>query len=207
MPSSSSSTLLERVGFRPRTPRFGRSPRPSSSRANTPGTLRIASLTVNTRDSVRISASSTLAEPGIESSRMRSPITVMTGSSPATSDGGASSARAAVAASSAVLTARPSSDEQCMNGWVASRPEEIAGRVDIGHWGFDGCGSVGRDFAECDYLLSMQIIRIRIKYYPQPKLRDLSWQASSALGLRPVPTPRVHPCPRSTSCPSSPCTK
>ncbi len=89
MPSSSSSTLLERVGFRPRIPRFGRSPNPSSSRAKTPGTLRSASLTVKTRASSSTSELNTTAEPGIVSSLMRSPMTVMAGSSGASSSAAA----------------------------------------------------------------------------------------------------------------------
>ncbi len=110
---------MERVGFSPRMPMFGRSPKPSSSRATTPGTLRSASLTVKTRDSCSTDWSMTAADPGIVSSRMRSPTTMTTGSSAAGSGAALSPARATqdstdVTAASSVALRRA----DCMGGML-----------------------------------------------------------------------------------------
>ena len=109
MPSSSSSSLLERVGFRPRMPMLGRRPMPSSSRANTPGTLRSASLTENTCDSSRIDWVMIVPEPGMVLRSALRPMTTTTGSSwtsgVAGAGGGACWAEEAEEASSAATAA------------------------------------------------------------------------------------------------------
>ena len=69
MPSSSSSTLVERVGLKPRMPMFGRRPKPSSSRTCTPATFRSASFVVITRLFSSVSRSTMSTDPGRRRSR------------------------------------------------------------------------------------------------------------------------------------------
>jgi hypothetical protein len=80
IPSSSSRTLVERVGLRPRTPMLGRRPSPSSSRTTSPGTLRSASLVVKTRLALSCLASMRSTEPGMRARRSGVPTTDTPGS-------------------------------------------------------------------------------------------------------------------------------
>jgi hypothetical protein len=67
MPSSSSSTFVERVGFKPRMPMLGRRPKPSSSRTFTPEIFLSASLVVKTRLFSKTCGVMTSTEPGMRS--------------------------------------------------------------------------------------------------------------------------------------------
>ncbi len=95
MPSSSISTRRLRVGSRPRTEMFGRSPAPSSSRTYTPGTRRSISLALS--GCVRCISRSpiTVVAPGMRSIAPRAEPTTRASPTSSSCAAGAAALRAA----------------------------------------------------------------------------------------------------------------